>query len=331
MRKHLLICIFFMISLLVHGATSLRMYSDETITIDSPVDDDIFAAGSVVNINAPVDSAVVAGGVVTVNAPIAGDLILAGGQVVLRSDIGGKLVAAGSRINISSKIQRNAVLMGEDISMLPGTTVGRDALIGAKRFSNQGSINGTLTVAAEQFENNGTAGRVEFQRIESRHEDTAFMSFFHLLSIIGYLLLGLIGLRVAPWLFRSSEDKMLRDPAIETLVGFLAIIVSLILAMILAITIVGIPVSVMLLLLLGVGIMLSCLLVSFTLGRKVMAIFRSGTGSAVSFTVGYVILNILFLLPYIGWIFMLIAVCMGVGALLYVMKDGASTTQAATA
>ncbi|WP_369425660.1 hypothetical protein [Methanothrix sp.] len=310
--------------LMVQGATSLRMYSDESITIDSPVDDDIFAAGSVVNINAPVDSAIVAGGVVNVNAPVSGDLILAGGQVVLRSDIGGKLVAAGSRINISSRIQRNAVLMGEDISMLPGTVVGRDALIGAKRFSNQGSINGTLTVAAEEFENNGTAGRVEYQKIEGRREDTAFMSFFHLLSTIGFLLLGLIGLRVIPWLFRASEAKMLRDPAIETLVGLLAIIVCVILAVILAITVVGIPIAIMLLLLLAVGIMLSGLLVSFTLGIRVMAMLRSGTGSSVSFTVGYVILNILFLLPYIGWIFMLISVCLGIGALLYVVRDGAS-------
>lgn len=330
MQKRLLICIFFMMSLLVQGATSLRMYSDESITIDSPVDDDIFAAGSVVNINAPVDSAVVAGGVVTVNAPISGDLILAGGQVVLRSEIGGKLVAAGSRINISSNIRRNAVVIGEDVSMLSGTAVGRDALIGAKRFSNQGYINGTLTVAAEQFENNGTAGRVEFQKIESRREDTAFMGFFHLLSIIGYLLLGLIGLRAFPSLFSASEDRMLRDPAIETLVGFLAIIVCLILAVVLAVTIVGIPISVMLLLLLAVGIMLSCLLVSFTLGRRVMALLKIRPGNSVSLTVGYVILNILFLLPYIGWIFMLIAVCMGVGALLYVVKD-ASATEAATA
>lgn len=79
MQKRLLICILFLLSLLVQGATSLRMYSDEAVTIDSPVDDDIFAAGSVVNINAPVESAIVAGGVVNVNAPIAGDLILAGG------------------------------------------------------------------------------------------------------------------------------------------------------------------------------------------------------------------------------------------------------------
>lgn len=325
MQKHLLICIFFMMSLLVQGATSLRMYSDESITIDSPVNDDIFAVGSVVNINAPVDSAIVAGGVVNVNAPISGDLILAGGQVVLRSDIGGKLVAAGSRINISSKVQRNAVLMGEDISMLPGTTVGRDALIGAKRFSNQGSINGTLTVAAEQFENNGTAGRVEFQKIESRREDTSFMSFFHLLSTIGFLLLGLLGLRAFPWLFRASEAKMLRDPAIETLVGFMAIIVSLFLAVILAIMIVGIPIALMLLLLLAVGIMLSGLLVSFTLGRRVMSLLKIGAGSSVAFILGYVILNILFLLPYIGWIVMLVSVSMGVGALLYVVRDGAST------
>lgn len=211
--------------------------------------------------------------------------------------------------------------------MLPGTAVGRDALIGAKRFSNRGSINGTLTVAAEQFENNGTAGRVEFQKIESRHEDTAFISMFHLLSIIGYLLLGLLGLKLFPWLFRSSEARMLRDPAIETFVGFLAIIVALILAVILAITIVGIPISVMLLLLLAVGIMLSCLLVSFTLGRRLTALLRTGTGSSVSFAVGYLILNMLFLLPYVGRIFMLISVCMGVGTLLYVVRDGASAQQ----
>ncbi len=327
MKRRLLLAALVLVATLLSGASSLKLYSDESITIDNPVYDDIFASGSVVNINAPVDSAIVAGGVINVNAPVSGDLILAGGQVVVRSNISGKLIAMGSTINISSNISRNAVIMAKDVSMLPATTIGRDALVGAKRFYNYGIINGNLKVMAEHFENNGTAGSLEFQRMESKQKDAGIFQAF---SMIGFLLLGLIGIRLFPGLFRASEAKMLLDPVISTLVGFLAIIMALVLAVILALTIIGIPISIVLLLLLVLAIMLSGLVVSFTLGRKITNTIKLGRGDATSFIIGYLILNLLFILPYIGWLFKILSASLGVGVLLYVVKEIRSSSKTVT-
>ncbi len=48
----------------------MQTFSGESVSIDTPVDDDILAAGSMVSINAPVNSAVVAGGTININAPV---------------------------------------------------------------------------------------------------------------------------------------------------------------------------------------------------------------------------------------------------------------------
>jgi len=125
---------------------ALRTFSGDTISIVNPVEDDIFAAGNIVNINAPVDSAVVAGGTVNINAPVKGDVIAAGGQVYVNSDVGGKVVAVGGTIDLRGDVGTNLVAAGGQVSILPGRTVGRDALISAGNAVNSGRINGTMTV-----------------------------------------------------------------------------------------------------------------------------------------------------------------------------------------
>ncbi|NMC10213.1 MAG: hypothetical protein GYA39_04445, partial [Methanothrix sp.] len=66
--------IFLLMALLLLSCSgqALRTFSGETVSIDTPVEDDVFAAGSIVNINAPVDSVVAAGGTLNINAPVKG-------------------------------------------------------------------------------------------------------------------------------------------------------------------------------------------------------------------------------------------------------------------
>jgi hypothetical protein len=58
------------IVLITSSAHALQTFSGDVVSIDNPIDDDVFAAGNVVNINAPVDSATIAGGTLNVNAPV---------------------------------------------------------------------------------------------------------------------------------------------------------------------------------------------------------------------------------------------------------------------
>ena len=79
--KRLLI-ISLMLFLLLPHVQALEMLSGENVSVDSAIDDDVFAAGGTVNINAPVTSVVIAGGDVNINAPVTSVVI---GALILTS------------------------------------------------------------------------------------------------------------------------------------------------------------------------------------------------------------------------------------------------------
>ena len=310
------------ILILSSSAAALRAFSGANVYIDTPVDDDIFASGSVVNINAPVSSATVAAGTVNVNAPIAGDLIAAGGQVTVNSPIGGKVMAVGGSLNIGGNISKNALLAGGQVDIRPGTVIGRDVLVSGGTVTNAGKVQGNLTVRASRFENTGSAGRVEFQQIKTEREEPRYpVDIFSILMTIGYLAAGLIFLRFFPALFSMVDLEVKSSTAVKTIAGFVMLIASMILILIVAITVVGLPMALIMGLLLIVAIMLSGIFVSFSLGKAIFDLLKFKTSELVVFLIGFLILNVLFYIPFAGGLIKLVAVSLGFGAILYAAKN----------
>jgi hypothetical protein len=313
--------------LLSSNAVSLEVYYGDIVSIDSPIEDDVFAAGSIVRINAPVDSATVAGGTLYLNAPIKGDLIAAGGQVNVESDVGGKVLAAGGNIDLRNDIGTNLVAAGGNVNILSTANIAKDALIAAGSVMNDGNVNGTLTVRSNDFKNTGSAGEVDHQMIETgqeRREPRTGFQFFGLLTALGYLILGLILFRYLPGLFFAVEKEIKYSPITRTAVGFISIIALFIAILIAAVTIVGLPIAVISTLLMIVSLMLTGIFVSFSLGRWIGSRLKLSYSNMVLFVIGFVVLNVLFILPFIGWLASLISICIGFGACLYAARNNLS-------
>ncbi len=319
----ILIMVFILLS---SGVQALRTFSDDVISIDTPIEDDIFAAGNMVNINAPVDSATIAGGTLNVNAPVRGDIYAAGGQVYINSDVGGKVVTAGGNVNLGGNIGTNLVAAGGQVNILPAVTVAKDALIAGGSVVNAGNISGTLTVSADNFRNTGKAGKVEFYQTqrpaqEERRGVLAGIGIFSILMALGHLILGLILLRYLPGLFVAIDGEIRRSPIVTTVLGLVLMIASFIAILIVTITVIGIPIAIIALLLLIVALMLTGIFVSFSLGRWIGSRLNLKYGDMALFGLGFVILNILFLIPFIGGLIGLISVSLGFGAILYAAKN----------
>jgi len=58
--KSIMILSFMLILLLPSNVVALKMLSGDQVSVDSPIQDDIFAAGGTIDINAPVDGVVIA-------------------------------------------------------------------------------------------------------------------------------------------------------------------------------------------------------------------------------------------------------------------------------
>ncbi len=313
--------------LLSSAADALRTFSGEVVAIDKPVEDDIFAAGNIVSVNAPVDSLVAAGNIVNVNAPVKGDVIAAGGQVYVNADVGGKVVAAGGTVNLGGNVGTNLVAAGGQVSILPGKTVGRDALISGGNAVNSGRINGTLTVQAGSFNNTGSAGKVDFyqtakaeDKAPPREDRWGGFNFFSLISIIGYLILGLIQVKYLPAVFRTVDGEIRTSTLLRTMLGFIIIIASFIALVLVAFTVVGLPIAMLSMFLMIVALMTSGTFVSYSLGRWICMQGKLKQGDLVCFAIGFVILNLLFLIPYLGGLVGMISMSLGFAALLYAAR-----------
>jgi hypothetical protein len=314
---------FILILLLAVPASvqALATFSGGQVAITSPVNDDVFASGGMVDINAPVASLIVAGGTVNVNAPVRGDVIAAGGTVNVNTDIGGKLVAAGGTIDVKGNIGTNAILTGGAVNILPSSTIARDAMISGGQVSNAGHVIGNLSVNARTFENTGTAGHVDVHLENERPGLSAVFGLLGLLFIIGMFVLGIVLLKVAPEKFLTVESEVRKSPVIRTIVGFVGLIVTVILLVILGITVVLLPIALVAGMVFLIAVLLSTLFVASSLGRVIAGRLKWSGPEWQLFLLGFVILNILFLIPVIGVIILVISVSLGFGAFLYAIRE----------
>ena len=90
--------------------------------------------------------------------------------------------------------------------------------------------------------------------------------------------------------------------------------------MLVAITVVGLPIAVVSTFLVIVGLMLSGTFVAYSLGRWICLQGKLKQGDLVCFTIGFVILNLLFLIPYLGGLVSIVSMSLGFAALLYAAR-----------
>ncbi len=322
----LLLLLFWVVS----GAQALELRSEDQVLISEPIGDDLIVSGGTIEINAPVESILAAGGQITVNAPIAGDVIAAGGEIRINGPVEGKIVAAGGTVEVNGSV-RNAVLTGGTVRLDRAASIARDALISGGTVMNAGSVNGRLIVTATEFENTGSAGSVQFQEAEGDAGGAA-LAILSLLITLGFYLLGVFLILLFPGPFFAVESEVRRQPVVRMLVGWGALLVSLLLIVILAVTVVLLPFALIYGILLLVAVLLSSLFVSSSLGALIGGWIHRELRPLVAFTLGFVVLHILFAVPFfIGTIVRLVVVGLGIGAIVYALQAGRRRTGAAVA
>jgi hypothetical protein len=307
--------------LLPSGVVALESFSGQQVSINSPVADDVFAAGGTITVNAPIDSLVAAGGTITLNAPVKGDVIAAGGRIIANNTIGGKLVTAGGTVDVNGDVGTNAVITGGKVTINPRSTIGRDAEISGGTITNSGHIMGNLSVQSRNFYDAGTVGG------KSSYVQTGQQSFAKIFTVlgilfsIGWLILGLVLLKVVPARYRIVEEEVTKSPVVKLVVGFVGLVVAGIALVILVITIVGLPIAIVSGLLVVIGVIFAVLFVSSAVGRLLFRWLKVEIQDWHAFVMGFVVLSILFRVPVAGIILLIVTICLGFGALLYAIHD----------
>jgi hypothetical protein len=322
----------------------------EIVEISGTVIGDVYAAGGQVLVDGVIEGdLLVAGGSVIITGEVTQDVRAAGGQISISGSIGRNATLASGNIDLTdaASVGGNMLVLGGNVNI--GAPVGGDikagvgaltimnsvsgdvdAAVGSFRLSSDASIDGDISYTSEEDITvsesatvSGTVNKHDVPEINTPKMDEEFKSFIaganmfaFLMSIITSLVVGFLMIKFLPNYTKNAASIVTEKFLASLAVGFLGLIVTPIIIVILFATIVGIPLS---LLLLGVFVIYLYIVRIFAMvaiGTKVSSWLRLKTNNYLLFTIGLAVYYILSLVPIIGWLAKLVVLIASFGAAL---------------
>ncbi|MBU7015372.1 MAG: hypothetical protein HXS52_03205 [Theionarchaea archaeon] len=330
MKKSVLALVALSLVLFLPSVGAVETVTGDQVVIDTPINDDLLVTGGTISINARIDGDVIAaGGIIDINAPITGDLIAVGGQIQVKSDIGGKIIAAGGTISVRGAVE-TVIAAGGAIEFTSSAVVENYVIAAAGSLSNAGEIGDDLLGSTETFENTGMVkGKVEVEKPPTPEaEMKTVFSFLTVLSRIGYFLLGLVFIKWFGALFGTIQKEVKESWPKKLVVGFISILVTFVLLLILLVSVVGIPVATILTMFFVMAMMVAGIIVSYAFGEWLLKLIKVEPHWIITFGLGFILVNLFFLIPIAGFFIRIIVVSLGFGAIIYTVKNNWGTISA---
>lgn len=316
------------------------------VNLENEVTGDLFTAGGELNIAGLVNNDLfAAGGQVRIDSKVNGDMRIAGGSINLNNVVNGEVLGAGGEISFSSNsiIEKDVNLVAGDISF-DGIIKGKiDAR--AETIEINGKVDGDINIKAEELKIGKDANiagilvyespkqaiitegaiiknPVQFKKIEkpfkkTKNPATHILSWF--IWTASYLALALVFF----FMFQKKTKEIIgyiensfKNFWKELLTGFVILIVLPIVMIAVAITVIGIPFSLIALLSYILVLILAHALAGIMFGAWLWKIFTKSKEYQLNWKIivlGIVTLNLISLVPYIGCI---------IGWILYIFACG---------
>lgn len=324
-----------------------RFVAGGSVRQSKPVEGDLFGVGGNFDLAATVrGDAVLAGGDLRVREAVAQDLYAGGGNVRIEAAIGRNASLAGGNVEIARSGSIGGDLtVGAGRVEVRGPVVG-DVQVGAGDVYIDAAVGGDVRVASGTLElgpNARIAGKVQHRGPETVRQDPAaqvgggvergapirireHQRHSRGSGIGGWLWsLGLIGLAgFIAGVFPAGSLEMGRslraDPGIGLLLGFIVLVCVPIAAVVLVVTLIGIPLALALLLLYFLMLIVGYAAVGVVVGDAALARLRSQDAARVGWRVGaamtaMLLLALLTRIPVLGGLLGFAALLAGLGAL----------------
>jgi hypothetical protein len=288
------------------------------VSIGGSVGDDLYAAGGDVKVDSMVrGNARVGGGDIAVGPAtvIAGSATLVGGRVNFEGDSHGYLHISGGTVTIDGIVHGDAEVRSEELVLGPETRIGgRLAYWGPTApVVPEGAV---ITGGVEFHE--ATHGDYMHQHHGPMHH--AVHWFGHTLWFAGVFFVGALFLILFPGFSSRAADTVGREPLQSAGLGFAALACVPFLAVVLLITIIGIPLALLLVPLYLLLLFLGWIVATLFVGQRGLAALRGARPATTGWhllelLLGLVALALLRHLPFVGGLIAFVALIAGMGAL----------------
>lgn len=319
----------------------------DVIVVDGTINGDLFAFGTSITINGTVNGNLIAiGDRVEIKGTVTGSVYGAASSVSVSGRVEGTLAAAGSTVTLEpgAYVGNSGLLAGDQVHV--NGKIGRGALLGGTHVEVGGQIGKELRAYADNLRIGSGAvveGPVDYTSDRTAtieqgartgavafHQSKLFRAprvsatgniWWRALRFLGFLLAGLAALALFPSLRRRYPEIIMMRPWQAPVAGLVALIAVPIGTLLLLITVIGIPLSLVTMALFPALIYLSQVLVSWTAG-KLLADKVEGFRNfpwPVIFLMGAFLTTVAIALPGVGCLFGFGALLYGLGGLYYLM------------
>jgi hypothetical protein len=265
------------------------------VTVDGAVEGDVRSGVGYVLVNG--------------DGEVGGSIKAGSGDVEVNGPVGGEIDAGFGDVHINAPVDGDVEVGRGDVDLGPRAQVGGDLHYGSGEVSgNKEAVAGTISA--------GGMGP------DMAHDMNHDWGGFGILDIVGWLFAAALFAAcsvlvavLAPGPLSAAARKADESPAMSLLFGVASVPAVVVLCVVLAVSIIGIP----LLLLLAPAylalVFFGSLVAAFFVGRRVVfATGRYHVGNAMAAVVGALILAVAYLIPVLGDIFLYGFALFGVGA-----------------
>lgn len=302
-------------------AASDYFYSNDKVDVKNDVTGDAYLVGGDVMVDSNIlGDLLVAGGNVTVNGKVDRDLLIAGGSVTVNSEIGGNVRVLSGDFTLNGRIGKNLSIMSGNIILSKSAVVtGNLTYLSAENASvdPEAKISGQIKKLdiPRSVKEAKIAGMNEI-----RPAMTAVRSAFNVFGFAFSVLAGYLLLNFFPKRMIRKTEILTQAPLRCWLTGFLILVISPVLFIFLAVTIIGIPLAISLFFIYLVSIYFAKIWVGFALGRKLALRFKQGDRRGWALVSGLFIIYLLEVMN-LGFFVSLLVVPLGVGVLYLEKKE----------
>ena len=311
----------------------------EDVTFDGASAETMIAAGRRLTVrSSAAENAIMAGGGLSFEGEIADDLVaavcpfcplasnrlhirqaaridddarLAAGVLDIDGTIGGDLYAAAGDFTLTGKVAGNVSVLAERIVIDPGAQIGGD-------FSYRSPIEPEIAAGAVI---EGDIVELEAPWLDEVEFERAGGSFWTwVVMAVAMVVFGAVVQLVAPGLV-AAAGKQARERTWSSLgIGFLILVATPVAVGLLLISVVGAPLGVFVVPLLVVGLGFALATIASVIGDRLRRFGDSSPEAASTlqkltwFAAGMIALAIIGAIPFVGGLFLLVAILIGLGA-----------------
>lgn len=309
------------------------------VTINGDVAGDVMATAATLNINGKVgDDIRAGGGNISINNNVEGDVLLTAANVSIAREakIGGDALVAAGLLNFSGTIGKDLDAFLANLNFNGMISGNADIVVDRQFFvGEQALIKGNLSYYALQktnFDDKVIRGELEFNGIggvvgfwqEFKAQFQTQRLIFTGLSFLAILLITLVVIGISPKHALNTAAEIKDNFWKSFLVGLLGAVILLVGALVLMITVIGIPLALIIFALTLVGLYVAKIFVALWFSQllfkksKKAAIYRRTLGMT---TLGLFTFYLVGMIPfYIGLVATLIFMFTGFGAILLSCK-----------